>query len=154
MEVRMRPRRRRRPRTCIKRKRWWFLAGRPGGGVAVGSCGGGGVACGATRASREKKRRQFPASGEDISFSLGSAWVERVFLQPGVTQMQFLCIHVGGTLAWFGFHGRQGSTPIPANPTLSKRSLKGIKSPTGQNPSQSSPIPINPFDSKKNGTRP
>jgi hypothetical protein len=88
---------------------------------------GGGVACSGSEAhdSREREGSAVPPSGEDNYFSLGLKWIGRVFLQSGVTQMQFSCIHVGGTLAWVGFHGRPGSLPIPADPRLSKRSLSG-----------------------------
>jgi hypothetical protein len=89
---------------------------------------GGGVAGSGSEAhdSRAREGSAVLASGEDNYFSLGLKWIGLVFLKPGVTQMHFSFIHVGGTPAWVGFPGRPGSLPIPADPRLSKRSLRVI----------------------------
>jgi hypothetical protein len=64
-----------------------------------------------------------PASGEDISFSLGLTWFERVWLQPGVSQIRNSASTWAETPVWAGFHPRPGSIPIHADPSLSKQSL-------------------------------
>lgn len=69
------------------------------------------------RESRVARSDTNPGSGEDISFSLGSTWVEQIFLQPGVTQIHPRVWNPGEV----DFYRRPGSTPMSANPSLSKR---------------------------------
>ena len=111
------------PNPTLKRERWrcprrqtWRRIG-SGGGVVGREAHDSQVA--------RTKQCDFLASGEDNFFSLGSAWIKRVFLQLCVIQMQFhasTCVKPRRGLASVG-----GRDPllIPVDPRFPKRSLRG-----------------------------